>query len=169
VQPEVTTVEELYGAVVDRPLGRQCLIAVEGHSNAGKTTLAAAIAACGSGRLFSTDSYARQRTPRDGRYLDIIDVGRLQDELVAAAAAPLIVLEGICLRDVLAELRSEPHAFVYVKRITPAGLWADDPENYVTNGVPNGDLSWVDRQSVDYHLRESPYELANLIYVRRER
>lgn len=117
--------------------------------------------------MFSTDEYARQRK-EDDTYPELIDVRRLKTDVEAAAARGSTFVEGICLRDVAQAAQLRPDVFVYIKRVTQAGLWADDPENYVTNGKPISGLSWVDRQSVLYHIKESPLEHAGLVYLYHE-
>jgi hypothetical protein len=165
VQSEFTNVNSLHSALTAAWPGR-CLVGIEGHSTSGKTMLAKALATVGGGAFFSTDGYARQRRPGE-RYQDLVDLARLRRD-VSATGGSLILIEGICLRDVLDAAGLRTDTSVYVKRISPAGLWADDPENYVTDGVPSLDLSWVDEQAVSYHVRTSPLERADYVYLHHE-
>lgn len=144
------------------------VIAIEGHSTTGKTTLSRDLAERLNGVSLSTDAYARPESTA-GSYVERIQHERLRadlDQLIANRS--LVVVEGIALRDTLRRISAAPHVFIYVKRITPAGLWADDLENYLQDGRPAAWLSWTDRQSVEYHIRESPHERADIVYVRAE-
>ena len=164
---EFESVELLHTAILQTcPSG--CFVGIEGHSTSGKTTLGKALAHASGGRLVSTDKYARQRRPGD-TYATLIDVDGLRRDLDTLASAQGILIEGICLRDVAERCELQPAVFIYVKRISAAGLWVDDPENHTTDGKPNSDLNWVDRESVLYHLTQSPLERADYIYVYRER
>lgn len=139
--------ELLYEALLKHCPPNRCLVGIEGHSTSGKSTLGKKLALLSGESLFSTDEYARQRKKNDA-YPDLVDVERLKRDVKAVSGRSLSFIEGICLRDVLESAGLKPDVFVYIKRITQAGLWADDPENYVSNGKPNSGLSWVDGQSV---------------------
>ena len=77
----------------------------------------------------------------------------------ASDKCDFLFIDGICLRDTLARCGLTAGAFVYCRRITQAGLWADDPQDRTHQDRPNrDDPSWVDWQSTDYHLREHPLE-----------
>ncbi len=162
--PDLTTIDELHAALRATRSSRSIFVGVEGHSTSGKTTLAKDLADLTAGKWFGTDTYGRQRRSGEN-YPDLIDVERLGHDIALAFAYPLVVIEGICLRDVLDRAGLQPDAFVYVKRISPAGLWVDDLANHVISGEPNPELSWVDTQSVLYHLRRSPLEQADLTYL----
>src|SRR5207302_9604393 len=120
------------------------LIAIEGHSTAGKTVLSNALAdACG-GAPIGTDAFV-DKDRNAGKYVDLIVLHKVAAALTQLRRKhPVVFVEGICLRDTLRSLNVTPQAFVYCKRISQAGLWADDPENYLENGSPRSDLSWVD-------------------------
>jgi len=93
-----------------------------------------------------TDAFALSESEAP-TYVGGIDTAKLGAEIAGATAARLhVIVEGICLRDTLAKAAVTAKVFVYVKRITAAGLWADDPENEL-------DGNWTDRQSIDYHAR----------------
>ena len=158
--------DALYDALnLSRQTGR--VIGIEGHSTSGKSHLGKELANASGATLISTDTYARERQHGD-RYQDLIDLARLRADVVVGSERRFVFVEGICLRDVLNAADVKPDLFVYIKRITAAGLWADDPENYLTDGRPNPDLSWVDRQSALYHIQHSPLEFADFVYERRE-
>ena len=149
-----------------RDFGITPLVGVEGHSTAGKSTLATDLGHRLDGRVFSTDGYV-EATREVETYVEMLRLDELARDL-AAAPDSFVVVEGICLRPTL---RATPcgraRLFVYCKRITQAGLWADELENYFEDGNPASWLSWVDRQSVIYHTEERPDEKADVVFLRK--
>src|SRR2546426_5365243 len=123
--------------------------------------------ACG-GASIGTDGFVDKDRNAD-TYVDHIVLDKLAAALNQLRREhPVVFVEGICLRDTLRSLNVTPQAFVYCKRISQAGLWADDLENYLEKGSLRSDLSWVDQQSVVYHARARPLENADLVYARHE-
>lgn len=145
------------------------LIGIEGHSTSGKTTLAIRLATVFDGACISTDNYIDRQSDAEA-YSDRILVAKLLEEITRLRkTARVVFVEGICLRDSLRRVSIAPTTFIYCKRITQAGLWADDPLNYLDKkGLPLSTLSTVDRMSVEYHLRTLPLEKADIVYARQE-
>jgi len=165
---DISDLNSLLAAIKPRLNSAGSLIAIEGHSTAGKTFLSRALAAASGGVPIGTDTYVDKNRKAD-TYLDHITVEKLGLDLNQLRRSHRIVfIEGICLRDTLQSLNVTPQVFVYCKRISQAGLWTDDPQNYLENGSPRSDLSWVDQQSVVYHLRARPLENADIVYARHE-
>ena len=168
--PEFSNPRALVRAIQHRlSTGRGALVEIDGHSTSGKTHLSEILADLDQSVALGTDAYA-DPSRRSGNYPDRLDLKKLAADLAnLTKARPRTYIEGICLRDTLARLRLTASLFVYCKRISQAGLWPDDPENYLTSdGQPSNDLSWVDRQSVEYHLRAHPLEHADFVFLRQE-
>ena len=165
---DISDLNTLVAAIKLRLKNAGSLIAIEGHSTAGKTVLSNALAGACGGAPIGTDGFVDKDRNAD-TYVDHIVLDKLAAALNQLSREhPVVFIEGICLRDTLRSLNVTPQAFVYCKRITQAGLWADDPQNYLERGSPRSDLSWVDQQSVVYHVRARPLENADLIYARHE-
>ena len=164
-----TDMQPLASAIVNRlDRSRDAIIGLEGHSGAGKSMLAAALARACDAVVVSTDAFVDTK-PNANTYLEYLSLDRLAAALTdALAGGDTVLVEGICLRDTLRALGVVPELYVYVKRITPAGLWADDPDNLSEHGEPLAFLPWVDRQSVRYHLCEAPLAHADFVYERRQ-
>ncbi len=144
---DISDLNSLLAAIKPRLNSAGSLIAIEGHSPAGKTFLSKALAAASGGVPIGTDTYVDKNRKAD-TYLDHIMVEKLALALNQLRRSHRIVfIEGIC---------------------SPAGLWTDDPQNYLENGSPRSDLSWVDQQSVVYHLRARPLENADIVFARHE-
>ncbi|HWL40180.1 MAG TPA: hypothetical protein VNO75_08060 [Gemmatimonadaceae bacterium] len=107
------------------------VVAIEGHSTSGKSYLSADLAERLGAVVVGTDSYVRDGSDAP-TYLEAIDVRRIGSDVDRHVdAGQRVIIEGICLRDTLRELAMTPSLFIYVKRMTPAGLWTDDLENYL--------------------------------------
>jgi hypothetical protein len=144
------------------------LIAIEGHSSAGKSTLCTTLSRLAGSPSFGTDSYSRQRGSADN-YCDLVDAERFAVDVRSAIENFWITfVEGICLRDVMDQGRMIPDLTVYCKRISAMGLWNDDPTYNVERGKPRMGLSWVDSQSVLYHLKSLPLKRSDYVFVWRE-
>ena len=152
-----------------RNAGRTLVVGIEGHSTSGKTTLGKLLAIRFAAPHVGTDSYVDRDKDADS-YVGILDLPRFKAAVQAELGKyDFLFIDGICLRDTLAQCGLRAGVFVYCRRITQAGLWADDPQNSTHQGRPNrDDPSWVDWQSTDYHLREHPVERADLVYDRHE-
>jgi hypothetical protein len=157
---EVTSEAELVAAL--RAIPAANVVAVEGHSLSGKSTTSRHLAAALSWQLIGTDAFAQQGC-KAPTYVACLDVGRLAVAIAGRGQAPLLV-EGICVRDTLEAVDVVPSLYVYIKRITQAGRWAEDPES-----APSlSDLSLVDRWSATYHSRAKPLERADIVFARRD-
>ena len=107
------------------------LIAIDGVHGVGKSTLARALAQrLGCEAIAADDFLQRNR----GLYVDAILIDDLRGRLNATlASVSAVILEGVCARAVVERLGLTATAFVYVKRLTPAGVPSDwqilDAEN----------------------------------------
>ena len=109
--------------------GRLCapgclLIAVDGVHGAGKSTLAQTIGEKLGGRVISLDEgYLDKHT---GAYRESIRYEVLQRDIERFKAEErVLVIEGICLLEVLDEVDVSPDVAIYLKRIDQHGFWVD--------------------------------------------
>ena len=134
--------------------------------NSGKTRLAFELAELLDGMRVGLDSYVdpgREATDYTGRLrLDYLakDLAKLK------AAFPFVVVEGICLTSAI---DSQQFALtVYVKRISPVGIWHDQfhLENYEAGG--GAPEPWLRECELSYNSNSRPHERANFFYERIE-
>ena len=97
------------------------LIAVDGAHGSGKSTLAKALARELKAEVIETDLFLRRHQGGYMRHLDCEAISKAVNP-----AAPCI-LEGICMRQVVAAARLDPQVYIYVKRMAIWG-WADEDE-----------------------------------------
>lgn len=83
---------------------------------------------------------------------------------------PCIVVEGICLLEVMERARRNLDTLVYVKRISEQGLWHDGfhLEDYVTNRAITENEQGLHKSEFDYHAAKVPHEKAEIIFERTE-
>lgn len=168
--PKVIDVD---GLVALFPLEFGGLIAVDGCINAGKTTLAQQLAVQLACSWMDVDDYVTR-----GQWQYVAAVRR--SDLAAAIERELdhshvVVLAGLCLREVLQHLGRNAAFSVYVQRDAPLG----PPYDYETldledsepdeHGEPNGvDATGPDtlsREVCRYHARYRPRFNADVVYV----
>jgi len=161
-------------------------IAIDGIDGAGKTFLARQLNSALGGSALSLDSFLK---PNKGTFLPSLRLSDIRRE-VMLGSTPLIV-EGICVLDVLERIDLKPTLHIYVKRMR-MGRWEDedecDPtihveallyrmreearlisrhlrENAPTDTTPA--LSGVREEIVRYHAKFLPARRADFIFQRR--
>lgn len=145
------------------------LVGVEGFCGSGKSFLAEAVASTMPSTTIHLDNFVvgdDEARP----YAERIDYKGLRMSVDGAAARrELVLIEGICLRSVLERLDRQVNLFVYVKRMSPTGLWHDgihleDAESADSIGI----LDEPERSDFSYHSIVRPHELADIVYCRVE-
>src|SRR5438094_1939695 len=108
-----------YRALCDRLHSFRCpaLVGVEGFTGSGKSKLSNDLARDLEAQVVHTDDNVAARD-ESLPYPDRLDYRRMATT-IANAGSPnsLVILEGICLREIIQRLSLSPDLFVYVKRI----------------------------------------------------
>jgi hypothetical protein len=140
---------------------------IEGFMNSGKSYLSNEVGASLSYIVLHTDDYI---TPGDESlpYIERLDYNKLQLSLNEALCSSTVVIEGICLRQILARINVAPALFVYVKRMSINGLWHDGfhLEDFEEN--QQSVVGEPERSDLLYHSEKRPHERANIIFERIE-
>lgn len=113
-------------------------------------------------QVIHTDSYC---TPRGNPppYAEGVNVARLKQAVDDRDMSKPCVIEGICLRDVLALCGVSAAIFVYIKRVGANGLWYDQyrlEDHESRTGVP-GDEEEPHASDLAYHVKARPHEHAD--------
>lgn len=145
-------------------LPRPLLVAIEGFMNSGKSTLAAALAPELGTTVIHTDEFV---VPGDESlpYTERLNYERLEASLRNEFA---MIVEGICLRQVLKRINMVPSTYVYIKRISSNGLWHDQFHLYEYEGNIRSVTDEPAKSDLDYHAMVRPHEIANFIVQRIE-
>lgn len=153
-----------------RRLPRPAIVGVEGFTGSGKTRLADALATDVGASVVHLDQYV---TGEDESlpYSDRLDYSRIQTAIDRAAAdSSLLIIEGICLREVLRRSKTSVDLFVYVKRLSENALWHDGfhLEDFETEGAIVENFDEPHRSDFTYHAAERPHEHAHIVFLRVE-
>ncbi len=146
------------------------LIGIDGFMRSGKSRLAMKLSSELGGYRVSLDAYADSGSYKphyvDKLLLDyfVEDVDKLKRKF------PCVVIEGICLLEVMERVKRPVDSLVYVKRISQTGLWNDGfrLEDYVTNKAIRENEEGLRKSELDYHVTKGPHEKAELIFERTE-
>jgi hypothetical protein len=150
-------------------LGRR-FVAVEGFSGSGKTTLAKDLSARMDAPLISIDKYLSDDPDSIviPSYVARLEQGKLRR---AASHASIAVIEGILLRDVLAEIAGRSDlVVVYVARCSQLGtsfIWHDGVRIEDGDGDVGG-IECLAQSELEYHRRIRPHEDADAVVLRVE-
>ena len=134
---------------------------------AGKTTLAFELAKQLSGIRVGLDCYV-EKGAEASNYIELLRFDELRRDLEGLCVAfDFVVIDGICLLDAFDAIGVSLDMLVYVKRVSPMGIWQDGfhLEDFEATGESGG---WVQKSELDYHLSRRPHEIASLIYQRNE-
>ena len=141
---------------------------VDGFSRAGKSRFAAHLAVELGGCAVHLDHFTlpHEQQIDSNKYVDHMDYGRITK--VMESDRPVIV-EGVCVRDVLRGRRADPPFRIYIARVSRpvAGrlIWHDGADMEDANYVAP-DNNWLVENTMDYHRRERPQSNADLIILR---
>ncbi len=147
----------------------ETVVGIEGFCGSGKSMLANKLGKRGRMSVVHMDDYAT-KFDEPPPYPECVDIVRLRSALVTRDPLRASVVEGICLRDVLALVGIAPRLLVYVKRIAGSGLWHDKfhLEDFEAGQPDAGDIEEPHLSDFRYHQRSRPHERADLIYERVE-
>jgi hypothetical protein len=116
-----TEVDELVEALGDR-VDQPTIVGIDGWTGVGKTTLAKSLAEAMGGRAYDLDSALN----RDQRaYTSALRLHEIADEV--ALSTGLLLVSGVCLRQVLQDAERSADLHIYIKRMAAWG-WAEEDE-----------------------------------------
>lgn len=145
------------------------LIGIDGAPGTGKTTSAIDLGLLLSIPVVSLDNHVE---PNRGRYADSIRYEDIRSELSAAMGrAPVVLVEGVCLRLVLERLGHTPNVSIYVKLHNERGRMAKadlcDQAPLTPEEIRDADSDGRGRLERDvraYHASHAPITHADIIY-----
>ena len=167
-QTPVNDVNELARLIQERWNERRQIIGIDGMDGAGKTWLAKHLATIVEANIIHLDPFLK---PLQGSYVDYINCEQVNlklDELINQES--LIIVEGICLRQVAKRCSFNIDSHIYVRRISKnSGLWSD--EDICMPLKSNEELKefyWKEHELIDYHASYRPYQYADWIFDKVE-
>jgi len=131
---------------------------IEGGESVGKTPFAADLSKRTGALVLSLDKFIRPGAPTS-RYEQLVDRGALAGAIHGARKP--VVIEGVCLRKIVPGDVIAPATSIYLRRVTPAGLWHLE-ENLVGFDFAKSDLC-VEAEVLQYHLEFAPQRQADFL------
>jgi hypothetical protein len=144
------------------------IVGVEGFMNSGKSYLSNAIGSSLGCHVIHIDDCV---APGDESlpYIERLSYERLKESLSSACVGSSVVLvDGICLRQILARLEVNPAQFIYVKRMAANGLWHDGFHLEDYEADEQSIMHEPEKSDLAYHSLERPHERAELVFHRPE-
>lgn len=151
-------------SVLERVRSRdKVVIGIDGATGAGKTCLAKSFREDLGVPLLCMDDYVAKKR---GAYVGCLRGKELRcavDE--ALEKTGMVIVEGVCLLEILERIEVTVCVHVYVKRISAVGLWCDFDicDQELSRDKPN-----VENEVACYHRRFLPHEQADFVYRRVE-
>lgn len=157
------------------------LIAVDGWDGSGKSTLARTIADAASRQYVELDAFLERHRGGYSDHIRYTDLGR---QLVDLGTSK--VVEGVCVREVLARLGHAPALWIYVKLLSSADTW--HPGRWfefesATEAIAHRQqtlarfsrssrgpqrVGHLEEELIEYHFKWRPHEASHVIFERIE-
>ena len=154
------------------------IIGIDGAIGAGKSCLAHAIGSRFGETVISLDKYV---TSGKGRYRTSIRYQSLRQDLERYKGQErVLVVEGVCLLEILDRVDVSPDVVVYVKRVSRNGYWLDEETCDRARGlrellrdirsreerVKRPGIGDLEREVAEYHCHYTPLARATYVYHR---
>jgi len=151
------------------------IISIDGVDGVGKSTIACKIAEELSLPYIEIDTFVQEQ---QGGYIDHIDYDRLSESIKQAIITKqMIILEGICVQQILKKLGLNSYTKIYVKVIDNYGFWMDQirffpPDKSADEMIAERKAKGFSLGHVEdiirYHYTFKPHENADYIFERRK-
>jgi hypothetical protein len=118
------------------------IISIDGWTGSGKSFLMDSLEI--EATKISVDDYYKKHSDQ---YVDVIYYDDLKDKVLESKG--LIMLEGICIQEVLNRIVIIPDLTIYIKRLSNGGFWSE--EEYV-NKENAEEIFYLDDKNLEYDI-----------------
>lgn len=166
----VQSIEELAKFTRNSSKSLPIIVSIDGFMGSGKSSLAMELADALDGMRVSFDCYIDPGS-NSPSYLEKLKIDHLERDIANLKAKfDYVVIEGICLLQVLNAISVAPDIRIYVKRISEQGLWHDGfhLEDYVDERAIKEKEEGLHKSEFEYHAELLPHKNTDLIFERIE-
>ena len=117
---EITSTSEIRKLLTSK---KYHLVGIDGIDGAGKSTLAKELSTALDITHINLDDYVEKEK---GNFVDFIDFEMLNESINKSETT--VIVEGICLLEVLSRIGRSLDLLIYIKRISSYGAWRDEGE-----------------------------------------
>ena len=166
----INTENELIIALKNSPLETKSIISIDGVDGVGKTTLSTKIAKELRLSNIELDDFVQEN---QGGFIDYIDYDRLLDRIISNKP---VVVEGICILQILNRIQIKPGMSVYIKVVDKYGFCNGQikyfPHDKTADEVINDRKSkgysvGYEEDLIRYHYSFIPHEKSDYILERQ--
>lgn len=166
---EVDSLEKL----IELINGRQAkFLTIDGRNGSGKSTLANHLHKKMGGTLMSEENFR----DTDLIYQFLPPYEKISAALRESIPKGPVIYESVLMQWILENIQAKPDLTIYVKRMSPMGLWGDESElddgmtrQGATDQIPTKETFNFRRQMINYHFDYMPHEKSAVIFLRTER
>ena len=161
---------ELISALTNSFLDSESIISIDGVDGVGKTLLSTKIAKELCLSSIELDDFVQEN--QDG-FIDYIDYDRLLDKIISNKP---VVIEGICVLQILNKIQIKPDVSVYIKVVDRYGFCNGQikyfppdksAEEVINERKSKGFSVGYEVDVIRYHYSFIPHENSNYIFERR--
>ena len=178
----IADIDSLMAEITALCPSRNGIVSIDGFCGSGKTTLVGQLCPKLSAVHIEVDRFLDRNK---GTYVGFLRYGELKRELTEALTQNVPVLvEGVCLRQILERISVQDSMSIYVKRVG-AGGWSDGSAVQLYSSAeeaiareeasllefaklldePPTQLPASQRELIEYHFAFKPHERAQVIFI----
>lgn len=144
------------------------IVSIDGNMGVGKSTLAREIADGLGFDIFDLDCYLSKKVTEKNGYVETICLNNLiRDVDESLFSMRCIIVEGVCVLNVLEIIRINPSVKIYVDVIdfaSDSSFTLQRSSTEILEDIPDDDFLSCEIQR--YHKSMSPYKMADIVFER---
>jgi hypothetical protein len=143
------------------------VVIIDGESGSGKSSLAMRLAKDFRAARISLDCYVRSGI--SGYYVDLLEHEYLKEDIQRFGNFfPVLIIEGICVQDVLQRYGLTWSAAIYVKKVSSNEMWhfGLNLDDFISDRPQPVKIPEPFISDFKYHAKYKPHQKAGFIYIR---
>ncbi|MFZ5813578.1 MAG: shikimate kinase [Thermodesulfobacteriota bacterium] len=144
------------------------IVSIDGNMGVGKSTLAREIADGLGFDIFDLDCYLSEKVTAENGYVGTICFNNLlRDVEESLFSMRSIIVEGVCVLNVLERIGINPSVKIYVDEIdfaADSNFVRQRSSTVILEDIPNG--AYLSCEIQRYHKSMTPYKIADIVFER---